>query len=192
MRRLQSGGGEDDEAVRIRAAARDPALLEWLYGRHSAAVYGYLRRVLPDEQAAEDILQEVFLQLWRTLPAYDPEQGPLRPWLMAMARSRAVDHLRRYRAEAGRWGDVAEAAGLEPVAPEGVGDEHHVTRAALRQAIRRLPVEQRRALYAVYYRGLSHKDAALRLLVPLGTLKGRLRLSLRHLRRLFDGSSREG
>lgn len=184
-------GDEQGEAERILAAPRDPAVLEWLYERHAPWVYGYLRHVLADEHAAEDALQEVFVQLWRQLPRYDPAQGELRPWLMAMARSRALDALRHRQAERRREAPVPD--GETPDADGGaVGDERHLTRTVVRQAVRGLPAEQRRALFLVYFLGLSHREAARRLVLPVGTLKGRVRLSIDRLRRLFDVGSGEG
>lgn len=183
--------GDDDEAARILAAPGDPALLPWLYERHAPWVYGYLRRVVADDQAAEDILQEVFVQLWRSLPRYNPDEGQLRPWLMAMARSRALDFLRRRQSERRREAPAVEADTLEAATAEGVGDDPHLSRTAVRQAVRRLPADQRRAVFLVYFLGLSHRQAALRLLVPVGTLKGRLRLSVDRLRRWLDAGSRE-
>ena len=188
MRGLLTGSpGADEEAARIRAAARDSALLEWLYARHAAAVYGYLRHVLLDERAAEDVLQEVFVQLWRALPAYDPSLGSVRAWLMTMARSRAMDWLRRRAAERLRDAAALPDGAVGGAAAHGAGDDRHVWRLTLLEAIGQLPKEQRRALGAVYFAGLSQREAARRLAEPLGTVKGRLRLSLVRLRRILAG-----
>jgi RNA polymerase sigma-70 factor (ECF subfamily) len=132
----------------------------------------------------------VFLALWRALPRYDPHLGPVRAWLMAMARSRAVDQLRRRARERLHAAGPVDAAVGELAADEAVGDDRHLDRASVRAAMRDLPPDQRRALYLVYFLGLSQSEAARRLLVPLGTLKGRIRLSVGRLRRLFDAGPR--
>lgn len=184
--------GDDEEAARILGGPRDGALLGWLYERHAPWVYGYLRRVVADDAAAEDLLQEVFVDLWRALGRYDPNRGAVRPWLMAMARSRALDHLRQRRAAERREARAAEVRDLDLGAAGAVGDDRHVGRSVVRQAVRHLPEEQRRALFLVYFLGLSQREAARRLALPIGTLKGRLRLSIGHLRRWLEAGSKEG
>jgi RNA polymerase sigma-70 factor, ECF subfamily len=191
MRRPASVG-DDEEASRIVAGPRDAALLRALYERHAPWVYGYLRHVIADPGAAEDLLQEVFVDAWYALGRYDPARGSVRAWLMAMARSRALDHLRRRRADERREAAAAEARELGRDGADGVGDDGHVRRSALRQAVRDLPEEQRRALFLVYYLDLTHREAARRLDLPVGTLKGRLRLSMGHLRRWLETGSKEG
>jgi len=187
-RRTPRPAADDDEALRIRTLGRDPAVLEWLYRRHAPAVFGFVRHLVGDQAAAEDVVQDVFLQVWRTLHTYDPDRGPVRAWLMSMARSHALDHLRRRALEA-RVRPFSGDAGASGA--EEAGSDRHLTRAAVREAVRALPPGQRRAIHAVYFAGLSQVEAAARLLVPLGTLKGRVRLSMRRLRKVLDAAPRK-
>lgn len=185
--------GRDDDAARTRLGQGDAATFRGVYQRHAPHVYGYLLHVLGDRQEAEDVLQEVFVTLWRSLAHYDPQRGSVRAWLMAMARSRALDRLRGRRREQSLMGDEIDAA-RELRALElalAAGEEERLENTDVRQAVRLLPEEQRHALFMVYYLGFSQSEAARHLVVPLGTLKSRLRLSLGRLRRLLEMDSRE-
>lgn len=165
--------------------AADEARLRAAYEAHAAALYGYLRHILGDDRAAEDVLQDVFVTLWLSFDRYDPERGSLRAWLMTIARSRAIDRLRQNQAAVALEVATVEAAGRSAALP-AVGDESHLTQTELAAAVAALPPEQRRAVRLVYYLGLSQREAARRLAIPLGTLKGRLRLGVGRLRRWLE------
>jgi RNA polymerase sigma-70 factor (ECF subfamily) len=183
-----------DDAELVAAVARaDPRALELVYERHSRGVYSLALRVLGDGPAAEEVVQETFLKLWRQPDAYQPSRGRLFTWLLGVAHHRAVDLLRRrqleerHRLSAAPTGqslvDLLDSLGLAS------GDDDPQTRlgnleqrVALERALGRLPAEQRLALELAYYRGMTQAEIAVRLGEPLGTIKTRMRLALHHLR----------
>ena len=141
-------------------------------------------RVLRDPGQAEDVVQEVFLELWRRPGVYDPARGDLQGFLRLMARSRAVDHLRRAQAA-----DRARDRLMATYAPGDPGEaaepsdvsERRRSREVVRSAVRALPDEQREAIVLHFWGGLTGEQIARRGNMPLGTVKSRLRLGLRKL-----------
>ncbi len=159
-----------------------------LYERHAATVMGFATYLARPPLRAEDIVQEAFLTVWRSAGRYDPERGTVRPWLLGIVRGRAIDGIRRVRARRESTGDPDDALnGLE----SGVLPEAQVLRGesarAVRDALDRLPVEQRTVVVLAYFQGFTHAEIADRLSVPVTTVKGRMRLALLKLRELLDG-----
>jgi RNA polymerase sigma-70 factor (ECF subfamily) len=151
-----------------------------LYDRYSGIVYGVALRVLGDTTAAEDVLQEVFLQLWRRPQAFDPDRGKLAPWLAVIARNRAIDVLRRRPLE----DDIAElpistGVDLEDTAGRRLAVEK------VRGVLTGLPQEQRKALEMAFFEGLTHTEIAAKTGEPLGTIKTRIRTALVAVRKAF-------
>ena len=151
-----------------------------LYDRYSSIVYGVALRVLGDTGAAEDVLQEVFLQLWRNPGAFDSSRGNLGAWLAVIARNRAIDGLRKRRPET----DIADVA--VSVEPDMAGDAER-TRAMekVRGALGNMPAAQRSAVEMAYFEGLTHIEIAAKTGEPLGTIKTRIRTALLALRKTF-------
>ena len=151
-----------------------------LYDRYSSIVYAVALRVLGDTGAAEDVLQEVFLQLWRNPGAFDSSRGNLGPWLAVIARNRAIDGLRKRRPET----DIADVA--VSVEPDMAGEAER-TRAMekVRGALGTMPAAQRSALEMAYFEGLTHIEIAAKTGEPLGTIKTRIRTGLLALRKTF-------
>jgi RNA polymerase sigma-70 factor, ECF subfamily len=183
----------DDDTLLVEAIARgDARALERIYERHSRGVYSLALRLLADTTAAEEVVQETFLKLWRHPDAYQPGRGRLLPWLLGVAHHHAVDLLRRrqleqrHRASNGDASPEAfENLGLtstdqDPQAYAGAFDQ----RIAIGRALAGLPVEQRLPLELAYYRGMTQFEVASLLGVPLGTIKTRMRLGLQQLRRV--------
>jgi RNA polymerase sigma-70 factor (ECF subfamily) len=151
-----------------------------LYDRYSGIVYGVALRVLGDTTAAEDVLQEVFLQLWRKPQAFDANRGKLAPWLAVIARNRAIDVLRRRPAE----DDIAElpistGVDLEDTAGRRLAVEK------VRGVLTGLPPEQRKALEMAFFEGMTHAEIAAKTGEPLGTVKTRIRSALLAVRKAF-------
>jgi RNA polymerase sigma-70 factor (ECF subfamily) len=149
-----------------------------LYDLYSSVVYGVALRVLGDTTAAEDVLQEIFLQLWRRPQAFNAERGRLAPWLAVIARNRAIDVLRKRPPEA----DIDEmplstGIDLEDVAAQRLAIER------VRSAIGQLPPEQRKALEMAFFEGLTHTEIASKTGEPLGTVKTRIRSALMAVRK---------
>lgn len=154
-----------------------------LYDRHAAKVFALARRILQNESDAEDVVQDVFAQAWRTAPAYETTRGTVAAWLMMMARARAIDRLRARRARPDTWADgVLDNLQDEktPVQEQLMAAEQS---ARVRTALVGLPADQRIALELAYFEGLTQSEIAERLSAPLGTVKTRIRTALTTLRR---------
>lgn len=172
--------------------AGDERALGEVYDQHASLVYGLARRVTWDEQAAQDVTQEVFAYLWETPDRVDLSRGSLRTFLATVTHRRAVDEVRRR----GRRARIEATASPETVAD---GPESEVTEtltaswrdARLRAGLDALTADQRRALELAYYDGLTYKQVAQRLGVPEGTAKSRLRQGMLRLRTLLGDEVRE-
>lgn len=151
-----------------------------LYDRYSSIVYAVALRVLGDTGAAEDVLQEVFLQLWRNPGAFDSARGSLPAWLAVIARNRAIDALRKRKPET----DIEDV--ILSVAPDLAVDADRTRVAAkIRGVLSSMPSPQRSALEMAYFEGLSHSEIANKTGEPLGTIKTRIRAGLLALRKAF-------
>ena len=169
----------------LHACARgDESALAALYDRYSAILLGLLLRILHDRPEAEDVLQEVFLQVWRRAQDFDEARGRGFTWLVTLARSRAIDRLRALDARA-RAATAAQREVKEETADASDDVLHSEQRAIVQAALARLPEEQRRALCLAYYNGLTQTEIAARLNQPLGTVKTRMRSGLIKLRELL-------
>lgn len=159
----------------------DPEAVEALYDRYGRMAFGLAYRIMKETSAAEDIVQEAFVSAWTNARGFDPSRGNLRGWLLTIVRNRAIDRLRSGR----RTRQEAPLESANQIA--GSGDTlEAVTLSAERKEIRdgvaALPDEQRRTLELGYFDGLTHVEIADRMGVPLGTVKGRMRLGLEKLR----------
>jgi len=153
-----------------------------LYDRYAGIVYSVALRVLGDTGAAEDVLQEVFMQLWRNPGVFDSSRGNLGAWLAVIARNRAIDGLRKRRPET----DIADVVvSVEPdLASEA---ERGRAMQKVRSLLGSMPAVQRSALEMAYFEGLSHSEIASKTGEPLGTVKTRIRGGLMVLRKAFQG-----
>jgi RNA polymerase sigma-70 factor (ECF subfamily) len=152
-----------------------------LYDRYSSVVYAVSLRVLGDTGAAEDVLQEVFMQLWRNPGAFDASRGNLGAWLAVIARNRAIDGLRKRRPET----DIADV--VVSVEPDMAGDaERRRAMEKVRGTLGGMPAAQRSALEMAYFEGLTHTEIATKTGEPLGTIKTRIRAGLIALRKALE------
>ena len=164
----------------------DPAVFERAYDEHSRSVYAAAYRVLGNSAQAQDVVQDVFLRIWRRPRTFDAGRGELGSYLRMMARSRALDLWREGQA-AGRASDrmkiaVAQAEPREEAErPDGQA-ERREQGAVVRAAVRKLPDAQREAVVMAYWGGLTADEISRRIEVPLGTAKSRIRLGLEKLR----------
>jgi len=159
-----------------------------LYDRHARPIYSLALRILGDATEAEDIVQEVFSQAWKQAARYDASRGAVGAWLLTLARSRAIDHLRAKRARPGEVSDERVAGQLVDAGPPAdslVLSSEQVAR--VRAALDELPLLQRAAIELAYYEGLTHAEIADRLEQPLGTVKTRIRLAMLKLRDVLAG-----
>ena len=161
-----------------------PAEFSALYDRHAAEVLRAANDVLRDPRLAEEVTQDVFLAFWRGC-GYDPSRGPAAPYLRRLARNRAVDVWRRNRSIASTADRFERQALVVQRAAPADEPDHVISladrRTVTREAVSRLPHDQRMALALTYWGGLTTAEAAERLGIPLGTAKSRVRLALRRL-----------
>jgi RNA polymerase sigma-70 factor (ECF subfamily) len=171
----------DDGSLLAQLRSGDQGAMAMLYDRYSRLVYSVALRVLRDPATAEDVLQEVLMQLWRNPDSFTAARGNLGSWLAVVARNRSIDTLRRKRVS-------TQIDDLPLVAPGNLADE--AERKALteraRAAIQQLPREQRKTLEMAFFDGLPHTEIAEMTGDPLGTVKTRIRTALLSLRKAFQ------
>ena len=175
---------ESTTAVHLiqRAAAQDREAFSQLYDRFSTLVFSLAMRMLRAQSDAEDLLQEVFMQVWRQAASYSQERGSPEAWIVNIARSRAIDKLRSIRRRDKSFVLTDDPAGAE--SPDNVestvGDSE--SKLAMNSALANLPETQRQVLELAYFSGLSQTEIAEQLKEPLGTVKTRMRAGIQRLR----------
>lgn len=180
-----------DEELVAQLSRQDVQAFEALYDRHGNLAYSVALKILADVQAAEDVVQEVFLRVWRKPHYYDTARGRFVTWLLSVTRNRAIDE-QRSRGRRQRF-----EVGSEPL--DGEGPPGHESddpalaavladeRSAIRGALSGLPPEQRSAIELAYYKGLTQQEIAQTLGEPLGTVKTRIRLGMQKMRVALAG-----
>jgi RNA polymerase sigma-70 factor (ECF subfamily) len=172
-----------DQASLARIARGDQLAFAELYDRHARLVFSLALRILQDRADAEDVVQEVFAQVWTQAGRYDASRGAVAAWMLVLTRSRAIDRLRARRA---RPEAAAESGTAENVVDLSATQDLELLSAEqvdrLQRALKELPEAQRTALELAYYEGLTHAEVAARLAEPLGTVKTRIRQAVIKLR----------
>ena len=159
----------------------DEQAMAVLYDRYSSVVYSVALRILGDSAAAEDILQEIFMQLWRSPDGFDASRGSLPGWLAVITRNRAIDAFRKRRPET----DITEA--VVAIRPDLAGEaEWNRAFEKIHGVLGSMPSPQRSALEMAFFEGLTHTEIAASTGEPLGTIKTRIRAGLLTLRRAFN------
>jgi RNA polymerase sigma-70 factor (ECF subfamily) len=181
-------GSEPSSALIAAIAAGDRDAFGRFYDLTAPMAFGLIRRVLRDPEAAAEVLQEVFWQVWQDAPRYDPTRGTPEAWLVMRAKTRAIDRLRSIRRRDRTFvapGDESVVQRREDQAPNPavVAEDRGLIQTALAQ----LPEPQRRVIELAFFEGLTHSEIATRLGEPLGTVKTRARLGLDRLRGVLGG-----
>ena len=172
--------------------AQDVRAFETLYDRYARLVYSTAYGVLEDAQSAEDVVQEVFVRLWKAPQRYVAERGRFLGWLLSVTRNRAIDEYRSRRRRTSNERQIIDQPAGELIASESPQGEFHRVelvdqRALVREALETLPEEQRMAIALAYYKGMTQSEIAKALDTPLGTVKTRIRLGMQKLRVHLDG-----
>jgi RNA polymerase sigma-70 factor, ECF subfamily len=173
-----------DEELMPLIGAKDPEAFAVFYDRHGGAAYSLAYRIVGDPGAAEDVTQEAFISLWRSGARFDRTRGSVRAWMLSIVRNRAIDAL---RAGSGRAPKLTfdDDAVLEQRPAEELTEEEamaHETAGEIRGALDQLPGDQSKVIELAYFGGFSQSEIAQMLGVPLGTVKGRMRLGLEKIR----------
>jgi RNA polymerase sigma-70 factor (ECF subfamily) len=181
------------DAELLHAIARgDESALAALYDRYHSILLGLLLRILHSRVEAEDVLQEVFLQIWQRAANFDEARGRAFTWMVTLARSRAIDRLRALQSRQ-RADDTAFLRDAPDSVGDAVEDVHHAEqREIVRAALAEIPEEQRRTLLLAYFEGLTQSEIAEQLGQPLGTVKTRMRSGMSKLRDLLGGQMGRG
>jgi RNA polymerase sigma-70 factor (ECF subfamily) len=179
-----------DEDLMARVRDGEIVAFEVIYDRHSGVAFSLAYRICGTRASAEEVVQEVFLALWRSAERYDRARGSVRTWVLGIVHNRAIDALRRSVVhDRRRASDEGIEERLE--APQRTEEEvAHLDEAReIRAALGTLPEEQSRVIELAYFGGFTHTEIAEMLDAPVGTIKGRMRLGLEKLRRTLDGSA---
>ena len=173
----QSDGGATDLSLVARVRARDESAMATLYDRYSSLVYAVALRVLGETGAAEDVLQEIFLQLWRKPAAFDSARGSMGAWLSVIARNRSIDALRKRKPET----DIEDVV-LSVETDFADNADRGRALVKIREAMGKMAGPQKLALEMAFFEGLTHTEIAEKTGEPLGTIKTRIRAGLLTLR----------
>ena len=191
MRGKASRGLRDGQLVQL-VAQKDAGALEALYERYGRPAYSLARRILTDETLAQDVVQEVFLSLWRDARRFDAGRGTVATYLLSMTHHRAVDVVRREE-NLRRWRTSDEGLELEPDPKARVEDEVEASerRTEVRAALAELPAAQREALLLAFFGGYTQREVAALVGVPLGTVKTRMAAGMRKMKEALQDAGRE-
>lgn len=170
-----------DGALVAQVSAGDRAALAALYDRYAGALFAAARRFLPEPRDAEDLLHDLFLEVWKKAGTYDPARASVRTWLLIRLRSRAMD--RRKSAHATRLVSLEAQPPRHQVEAQSSGPTQEADQESLRRALEALPQAQRDVLEMSYFQGLSSSEIAASLSIPVGTVKSRAAAGMRQLRR---------
>ena len=173
-----------DEELMPLIGAKDATAFEVFYDRHGGAAYSLAYRIVGEASAAEDVAQEAFISIWRSGARYDPTRGSVRSWMLGIVRNRAIDVLRSKAGRAPKL-DFDDESVLEQRQAAELTEVEALQRETAREVrgvLEELPGDQSKVIELAYFGGFSHSEIARMLGVPLGTVKGRMRLGLEKIR----------
>src|SRR5215217_3504406 len=174
-----------DEDLMPLVESGDAEAFATLYDRHGRMAYTLAYRMMGEKQEAEDVVQEAFIKVWRSAGGYRVGRGSVRTWILSIVHNRGIDQLRSH-ARRGRIQDKVEASAPTSEPSEAFAETwRNSQRDQVREALKTLPQEQLKILELAYFSGYTHVEIAERLDLPLGTVKGRMRLGLRKLKKFF-------
>jgi RNA polymerase sigma-70 factor, ECF subfamily len=173
-----------DEELMPLVGRKDPEAFEVLYDRHGGVAYSLAYRIVGNRAAAEEVTQEAFISVWRSGARFDAARGSVRSWLLSVVRNRAIDFLRSKAGKAPKLDFDDDSALEQRPAAERTEEEalRRETAGELRGALGKLPGEQSKVIELAYFGGFSHSEIAEILGLPMGTVKGRMRLGLEKIR----------
>jgi RNA polymerase sigma-70 factor (ECF subfamily) len=175
-----------DEDLMPLVEVGDAEAFAALYDRHGRMAYSLAYRMMGEKQEAEDVVQEAFVKVWRSAGGYRVGRASVRTWILSIVRNRGIDHIRS-RASRGRMQDEVEVSAPTSEPSEAFAEAWRNTQQEqVREALNTLPHEQLKILELSYFSGYTHAEIAEHLELPLGTVKGRMRLGLQKLRDYYQ------
>jgi RNA polymerase sigma factor (sigma-70 family) len=167
-----------------RIGQKDQSALSQLYDRYHKILFAFAFKILLSREETEEVVADVFVQVWRTAQTYDPKKAKVDTWLFMLTRSRALDRLRR-KSKGQKEQEIAKEM---PIATPALDHELLVQDRIdrVKKALAQLPAEQRQVLEMAYFDGLTHLEIALKINVPLGTIKTRIRLGIMKLKQILS------
>jgi RNA polymerase sigma-70 factor (ECF subfamily) len=175
-----------DEDLMPLVEVGDPDAFAALYDRHGRMAYSLAYRMMGEKHEAEDVVQDAFIKVWRSAGGYRVGRGSVRTWILSIVHNRGIDQIRSH-ATRGRMQDKVEASAPKSEPSEAFTETWKNTQQEqVREALKTLPQEQLKTLELAYFSGYTHVEIAERLELPLGTVKGRMRLGLQKLRDYYQ------
>jgi RNA polymerase sigma-70 factor (ECF subfamily) len=175
----------DEDLISLVEAA-DAEAFATLYDRHSRAAFSLAYRMMGERQASEDLMQDAFLKVWRGAGSYRADRGSVRTWILSIVHNRGIDQIRS-QASRRRTQDKIEASAPRSQPSEAFAETwRNSQRDQVREALNTLPPEQLKILELAYFSGYTHVEISELLRLPLGTVKGRMRLGLKKIRDYFE------
>ncbi|KUP20718.1 sigma-70 family RNA polymerase sigma factor [Paenibacillus sp. DMB5] len=175
----------DDVQLMQQIRQKDPDALEKLYDRYEQMVYSFAYRIVKDSMAAEEIMQELFMRIWKNAEQYDSAKGKLSTWMFTVTRNIALDQLRKNNTRPPQ--QSADAEELQQLRDTGAMTEDMVEMLVageqIREALLELSRDQQQVMDLIYYQGLTQQEVVYHVAVPLGTVKSRVRLAMRQLQK---------
>ena len=182
--------GDGDLLARLKR--RDPQALAELYDRYGGIVFRLILRMVRDNGTAEDLVQETFLRVWNRAGGLDSGRGAVGPWLLAVARNRAIDYLRSRGGRVGTFVELDETENPALFADDPADPLHFDMARHVKRALERLTPQQREAIKLAYFEGMSQTEIAERMQQPLGTVKTWMRRALEQMRAALPASLARG
>ena len=174
-----------DEDLISLVQASDAQAFAVIYDRHSRAAYSLAYRIMGERQAAEDVVQDAFLKVWRAAASYRAERASVRTWLLSIVHNRGIDQLRSLGSRRRTQEKVEASAPISQPSEAFAVSWRNTQREQVREALKSLPDEQLKVLELAYFSGYTHVEIAELLGLPLGTVKGRMRLGLKKIKDHF-------
>jgi len=175
-----------DEDLISLVEANDAEAFAVLYDRHNRAAYSLAYRMMGERQSADDLMQDAFLKVWRGAGSYRSERGSVRTWILSIVHNRGIDQLRSLASRRRTQQKIEASAPRSQPSEAFTQSWRNSQREQVREALKTLPPEQLKVLELAYFSGYTHVEIARLLDLPLGTVKGRMRLGLKKIKDYFD------
>ncbi|MGD6818096.1 RNA polymerase sigma factor [Metabacillus sp. 113a] len=180
---------KNDAELYERLAAKDKQAFETLYDRYEKLLFSFAYKITKDHGLAEEVMQDVFVKLWNGTHAFDSKKGKFSSWLLTITRNKAIDMIRKY-AKHEHYELQDKDALISDEKPVDIMAEWNEEKEGIRKAVANLNPDQQKVIDLFYFKGFSQQNISEKCGIPLGTVKGRIRLALKHLRETMEKGGR--